>query len=1120
MIAFLFGLIGAKAQQTYHSVLSEHTWYKLDVSQEGIYRLDYATLASMGMDMTSLNPSQIRIFGNLAGPLPEKNADVRADDLTEMAIYVSGAEDGRFDEGDYVLFYGQEPTRWTFQVGSKEGYQRERNYYTMTNHYFLCSDSGEEGLRIGSQASLPINEATTVISDFHYTAWHEEELMTPYFSGQNWFGELIDDANPVLEIVFDLPNLIADKPAYVTAKVLGHVAEGKMHYNFWVNDNLVANNVSIDHYGNYTFGSLSSILAKQIVLEGDAATCRLELVPENNHAQLYLDCIELDCWRRLKRVGNEMAFRIMPSQFGNGTTAIWIQDVDQDYQLWDVSDALHPCSQEALLSGGSLVFASDQPADKRYHLFSPSSYRSIEAYAPVANQNVHAVADADMLIIAPRIFRQQAEELAEMHHQWDDMLCVVVDVDEIANEFASGTPDPTGIRDFVRMVYYRSAGQLKYVTLFGKASADFRDLKGYGQNFVPTYEALEKPFSQENSFCSDDYFVLMGSSEGANCTGLVDLAIGRLPVTTVEQAEKALEKIRHYHDLSSTHGDWKTDHLLVADDDSYSFMDQEESCGNIIDTVEHRMRLVKLYTDAYPQMSTVSGPRHPGAHDELLRLLEQGVLCMQYAGHAGYLGLTSEALFTTADIIELTNYDRLPFLLTATCEFSVCDNPLKVSAGEHMFLSDKGGAIALLTAPRPTQGHNNMKLAKAWSKYLYKRENGQPLRFGDICRLAKSDELNAPKNVTYVLLGDPALRLATPLEEIKTLKINGNDLQEELVLHGLSMVNIEGEIRTANGNVDRAFNGELWVKLFDKKSRFTTLGQESAGIRDFTFYNDVLYRGRATVTEGRFRLSFQVPSDINLSEGMARISYYAYDSIRQIDAMGVFEGFSLGGIDPAMVYDNEGPQIKFYWNSPDFVNGDVVSRNGVLRAELYDAQGVSHYDFSLGRNLMLSSNLTDYDNLNLNDAFVPALDDFRRGTITLPISDLAPGSYEFGLKAWDTQNNSSEARLWFVVQDGIFLSRVVNYPNPFRDETYFTLAHDGKDGHYTVIIEVFDMMGRHVASLNQNVTSLGNVMDPIYWDGKDKAGNALRSGVYLYRLTLSDEEGNSRCVSQRMVVAQ
>ena len=89
------------------SVLSQHTWHRMSVAKEGIYKLDYEVLRAMNIDVENINPNEIRIFGNPAGVLPEKNSETRYDDLTEMAIFVSGAEDGRFDAGDYVLFYGQ-----------------------------------------------------------------------------------------------------------------------------------------------------------------------------------------------------------------------------------------------------------------------------------------------------------------------------------------------------------------------------------------------------------------------------------------------------------------------------------------------------------------------------------------------------------------------------------------------------------------------------------------------------------------------------------------------------------------------------------------------------------------------------------------------------------------------------------------------------------------------------------------------------------------------------------------------------------------------------------------------------------------------------------------------------
>ena len=106
-----FGAVNAQNNTT-KSVLSEHTWYRFSVTEDGIYKLNYQDFQNLGIDMQLLNPNHIRIFGNEAGLLSEKCGDPRYDDLSELALQVVGAEDGRFDTDDYVLFYGQHPSKW------------------------------------------------------------------------------------------------------------------------------------------------------------------------------------------------------------------------------------------------------------------------------------------------------------------------------------------------------------------------------------------------------------------------------------------------------------------------------------------------------------------------------------------------------------------------------------------------------------------------------------------------------------------------------------------------------------------------------------------------------------------------------------------------------------------------------------------------------------------------------------------------------------------------------------------------------------------------------------------------------------------------------------------------
>lgn len=1131
-ILALLALLGifqmALAQENaYHSVLSQHIWHRMAVAQEGVYKLDYATLQAMGIDVNTLNPNYIRVFGNPSGTLPEKNSEARPDDLSEMAIYVSGAEDGSFDEGDYVLFYGQEPTRWKL---SGDKYERERNYYSDTTYYYLCVDSGIAGLRVETQATLPVESATTIISEFPDFQWHEAELFSPYSIGVNWYGESVTSQAPELMMDFVFPNLVTNKNLRVKVEVLGRSKNGPMHYNLHVGNNIVVNNGSIatvEDRDNY-YGIPASV-DRQIVLDTDTAHFSLSLGSDSETASLFLDYVEIYGWRQLKRVGDFFPFRLMPNQFGHAESAVWIQNVSDRFWLWEVSNPLVPALQEGRLSAGNLVFATNQKVERRYVLFDPTKANSIDSWKAIPNQDLHAIADADMLIItAPQLW-EQAQELADFHAEKDGLLSVVVDVNEIYNEFGSGTPDPTGVRDFIRMVYRRSAGNLKYVTLFGRASFDFRNLLGYDLNLVPCYELKAQPY-HETSFCTDDYFGIMDDMEGQGCGGRVDIGVGRIPVSNAEEAEAVLLKIKHYGDLAATHGDWRTNHLLLSDDDSKSYMDNNEIYENIMDTTEPSLYVNKVYCGAYQKVNTTSGTRFPQVNVDVVQAIENGLLTFTYTGHGGVVALADERIFGVTEIGGLQNFDRMPFVFTATCEFSKYDNPLLLSAGEQLYLQPNGGAIAMLTTCRLTYGVHNVKIGKAMTSVLYNRDDeGKPLRLGDIVRMAKANSINfsssAPSsvstNISHVFFGDPALRLAVPEGKVKTLKINGKDVGADgIEVHSMSMVMVEGEIRTAKGQFDSQFNGEIWVRFFDQKMQMNV--PYNGGTLPVSYHKDLLYRGKATVRNGKFTLSFQVPKDISPDYGSPRFNYYAYDSIRNCDAMGYFDGLTIGGIDPAAVADNEGPKIDFYWNRPDFVNGSEVGPQGVLYADLYDAQGIYHYDFSLGRNIVMNSNLSAFDNVILNDCYEPVIDDFRRGRIALPVSGLAEGTYTFTLKVWDMQDNPSEASIWFVVGKSpeTFLAQVCNFPNPFSEETYFTFAHYGEDGNIDVMIELFDVLGRKVAVLEKNVATTNHGSEPIRWNGCDDGGSPLPTGLYLYRFTITDENGFSRTVSQRVMISR
>ena len=1091
------------------SVLREGSWYKIGVVEEGVHAIDAALLQSMGVEISRITPAHIRLYGNLEGPLPEANNVVRYDDLTEVAIQVEGAEDGSFDEQDRILFYGQGPV--SMKLHLMDTYSYERHPYTDTIYYFLRIDGDEEGLRMDER---PVGEGgdgaqITMFPDFWF---HESEELSPYASGRVWYGDMITTQMGFKEFVFDMPYYVKSKPVRISSKVLGR-SPFDFCYSLSLNGvDLVVD--TIKRFQDHVYGREKTVDRIQ-TLSQDGFSVRYSILSDEQSPLLYIDYFVVNYWRELVYQERELAFRVVPSQFADERAKVQLRGAHAGVACWDVSNPLNPVVQQMQVVSGNGSFEVLGAVEHRFFLFDEAGVKPVASACSIPNQNLHALTTADYIIVTNKVFLEQAEELAQFHREMDGMDCLVVDVDAIYNEFATGVPDPTAVRDFIRMIYLRSERRLRYVLLFGKGTHDYRDIKGQGNNFVPTYEIADNAWYQVASLCSDDYFGLMDANEGTNCDGILDLGVGRLPVTLVSQAEDMVRKIKHYADRSVTRGLWMNHHLLMADNDMRSYVDNTEILARVLDTANPFVTVQKLYVDSYPLVTTPSGIRIPGARDVLLDYFEEGFGVMSYTGHGGVSGLMAELVLDNSAILGMKNYDRLPFVHTATCEFSEFDNPLLVSAGELMILNPEGGAVAMLTTTRPTYVSPNQSCSKSFHEHLYDLDGGESLRFGDITRLTKADLKYYKKdNINYVLFGDPALRFAYPSRRVLTRKINGLNPQE-VTVPASGLVTIEGCVSGQQERIDTLFNGVIDVRVYDKKTQYTTLGSYVQP-QSYSYYHDVLFEGKAEVVNGVFTVTFCIPSEINYGEGNARVSYFAYDTIRELTANGACDLIKVSGQSERT--DQHGPEVNFYWDSPSFVSGDVVSRNGVLCADLFDESGIYHYNVSIGRNITMQSDVSEFNNILLNDRFEPALNDYRRGRVAIPVVNLENGTHEFTMKVWDTQGNSTDKRIVLVIEDGTMLAQVYNYPNPFSEGTRFSFRHGNRTEALRVWVEIYDVLGRKVAGVSSSTVSEAGVVPPLYWDGCDYGGNHLGQGLYVYRLHIEDEQGKHKAVSGRMLI--
>lgn len=1087
-----------------NSVLRDGTIYKIGVTETAIYRITFEELEAAGVDVSSLDIDKISMYGNIAGMLPEDNSAVFYDDLTEMSISV---------DDDGIVFYGQSPVEWTF---TNDRYVYGTNYYTDTTFYFLKIDNQTNGKRMSVKEQSSA-DAVGVVNSFLDKQYHEIDLSNYYHRGRKWYGEKISGENQEVTIPFVFKNVEKNKIGSVKTCFVGASKKENFYVSLKVNGSAVTDDIFIKKAGDYYYGEEKNVEAL-FNPNDDILNVSLEVLTENTSTFVTLDYICVNAWRTIKYADEQLHFSL--SDMGHPVVkTIKVGNAEQDMLVYDVSKALEPEIQDFEYVGGEIRFKDMSNFGNSYVVAKSSDIQSVKSIYPIENQNLHSLYGGEMLIVTDKIFATQAEEIKAIHEEEDGLYCEVVFVDEIFNEFSSGARDITGIRNFIRMIYQRSS-DLKYVLLLGRGENDFKNIEGYGTNFVPPYEAYNT-VNEILAYVTDDYYGIMDDGEGASCAGLLDLGIGRIPVINEDEAEVVVDKIRRYISSVKTMGGWRNNILLLSDDKKM-YSDGCEAIEKIVDTLKPFVNVDKIYADVYIRktMST-GGYYYPDVTESIIDKYNDGIMMMSYLGHGGVQGLSASNIFRIKDIGRLTNYYQLPFVATGTCEFSAFDDATFVSAGERLFKMNEGGAIAMFTTTRPTSSPVNQAVLKNFHKQVFTGDNIRMLAFGDfVCLTKNNNGSNSSNYLSYVMFGDPALRFSYPKSDIIIELVNGMTPEEPLVVAPMDSIHVEGYICNGMDGVDDGFNGVICPKMFDNKAKYQTLNNDGATGNQITFscYKDVIYEGKASVTNGRFSFTFLVPRSVNNQSGYARMSFYAMDTVRKIDATGFYKKVSIGGTSDVPM-DNEGPEIELLWNGENVVEGEVPNF-GQLSATIHDPQGIYHYNSVIGRDVMITVKSEEsVKTMNVNRLFEPAMDDFTRGTLSIDFEELDEGPNLISLRAWDTHDNSNTASILVNVARKHHEKKILNvrnYPNPFRDKTCFTIEYNNSDVVADVLIKIYDVSGRIVNVLEYN--GLSTPILNMEWSASDMMGNNLGAGVYIYKVYVSDSDGNSYNTAQRMII--
>ncbi|HSG68641.1 MAG TPA: type IX secretion system sortase PorU [Bacteroidales bacterium] len=1103
-----------------NSVLAEGEWYRLATSETGIYSITANDLESMGISLSAIDPRKIRLFGNGNGIVPEKNSDPRHDDLVENAIYVHGEDDGIFDPEDYILFYGKAAVKWNYVPF--DGYSiflHELNPYTDQTIYFL-NIGQEQGKRINETSNAGLTPDVTV-TEFTDYAVHENDEVNILKTGREWYGEKFGEFT-TYEYNFNFPNIVTGYQVSLMTNVAAHsTIESNFNY-YYGNQHLLEATLSKIILGTTVYAWTVTPDTVGFYPSGDEITIRVEYDRPTTTSSGWMNYIALNARRKLIFTGPEMSFRDHLSTGPGKIAEFVVSGVSDEVAVWDVTDPFNISSLLGTVSGGKFTFKSPIEQIREFIAFDGSEYHGISFIEKVENQNLHSYQPVDYIILSHPDFMEQAERMLNLHRTLDDMSGFIVTPQQVYNEFSSGKQDPSAIRDFVRMIYDRAGEESDpiYLLLLGDASYDYKDRVPNNTNFVPAYQSVDA-LKLGYSFVTDDYFGLMDPEEGVNAYGKsVEIGIGRFPVHTIEQADNMVNKIESYLTMKpGVLANWRNLIGFVGDDEDQNLhFTQAEKLQHMIDTGQHQYNLTKIYLDAFPQESSPSGHTYPEVNKAIDNLVQKGCLIVNYTGHGGEAGWAHESVLDIPTINKWANWDRLPLFITATCEFTRYDDPSMISAGEYVFLNPKGGGIGLLTTSRLAWADPNFRLNKAVYQFMFKKTDGKHYKVGDVVRLAKTDQNNGTNIKNFVLLGDPAMRLAYPEMNVQTLAINGYEPGGD-TLTAMSEVTVEGVITDNYGNPVDAFNGIIQASVFDKDVEMSTLGNDPASIpASFDVLGQKLAEVKARVVNGYFTFSFFMPQSMATSYGLGKISYYAYDTLSMQDAHGYYR-VKTGGVNPVVNPDLKGPDLALFLNNTNFVPGSLTDNEPVFLAYLYDEQGINFTGNGIGRDITLTLDGLPQTSVVLNDFFDPDIDNYRSGWISYPLEGLADGRHSLTLKAWDNMNNPAEQSIDFVVNVNgqVSLTGVYNYPNPFDDVTYFVFEHNKPENSFDVEVRIFNIKGQLVRTLRTYCVAEGLSISPIEWDGTDEGGNRLGNGVYLYRMYVTDEQGTRFVQTSKLI---
>lgn len=1116
-----------------NSALGQGAWFKIGMLNEGVHRLDYEQLFQWQIISAPLPSSLIGLVGNGGYRLPEELNQPRPNDLNSIPIFMVDGGDDQFGPGDYFLYYTHGLKNWTW---NGQEYVHDNNIYSDTIYAFLSPN--QPGPRLSVQP-MPTGIPTYVSTKGDFFQWIEEDKQNLIKSGRKWFGDVFSFTNSY-SYPFNLAAFNPGDSVVLRVATAARCVGCSSNFSFFANGNLVGSStlgqVSSNYAGNYitenTFTSKVPVNASNLTIQ----VSRTDPQSGSEDQRAWLDFVTIHYRPTLQFTGQPFVFQDYLAQ---GFAEYRIANPNIPLQVWKVDDM---ANVQVLNTASGTAFNYVRVPNSefgKYAVFgSPSSLPTPLFYGAVPNQNLHALVASDpvpdLLIVTHPSLLEPAEELAEMHQIQDGMTVHLLTTTQIFNEYSSGAQDITAIRDFVRSYFQLRGDSIgpRYLMLYGSGSFDYlphrNRLSAPNHNLVPSFQTWDSRSRSGGSHPSDFFYASFSpntSSDGVvNSSTPIWLGIGRVLAATANEGFAYNRKVLHYQENNQCLGDWRNTVTLFSDDMEASwessFLTDNEWIYNWLKSNKPVWNVDKIYIDAF-QQNTTAGQRYPEANDYLNRRINKGALFLNYIGHGGESGLTAERVLQIDDIEKWSNSNQFSIFSTATCTFTRFDDPTFESAGVRVLQRENKGAVALLSTVRaipvvPTY-------LKKWTEVTFGAFDADDTRLGDILFESRKCIPSCDGGENNILLfGDPALRPAYPRYLVLTDSINGLPLNLQSfndTLKATDVVRISGKITSRDSLLLDSFNGIISVTVFDKPQQLKTLKNDAAGLNfDFELQNSVVFRGQASVQNGRWSLQFKVPLDINYLVGEGKISYYAHNG--NVDAHGYEANIKVGGASGNCQDDHLGPDINLFMNDSLFVDLGITNDSPIFYAELSDQSGINTANGGIGHEIQLSLKGPVNQTFYLNDYYEAAINSYQSGSLKFQLKNLPEGFYTAELLVWDACNRASRKSLHFtVVGNQPNIIRVETWPNPFDQSTLITFQHNLAGREVQVKARITTPTGTLVREFNWTGKPDGFQGVNLNWDGRNSSGSRVSPGMYIVSVDLTDEFNQTISGHARVIYA-